>query len=368
MKSGWSSGLRGRGAALACLLAFGVAGGLVSLALAVTPVAGADGGTTSTTGTSTVPPTETDTTSTTTTESTTTTSQPRLIASGVTVGHVPVGGLTYARAVGVVTRAFARPLTLVASRTRHVRVAPGRLGASAEVDAAVRRALTVHRFGFNVPLPVDLAAGAIDAYAAWLGSTFDRKPVDSRLVLYHLAPRITKDSPGRHLNRVLTSRAVALALKTQNRDPIPLPFRAVAPAITPAAFPHVIVIRRGSHELTLYRRAALVREFPVATGQSSYPTPLGRFQIVTMWRDPWWYPPAGSAWAAGEKPIPPGPSNPLGTRWMGLSAPYVGIHGTPNAASIGYSASHGCIRMRISDAEWLFDHVDIGTTVFIVGV
>jgi lipoprotein-anchoring transpeptidase ErfK/SrfK len=355
---------------LASLLACAVAGGVAAFALAVAPVAGADGGTTSTAGTSTVPPTETDTTTTTTTTAspTTTTPQPHLIAAGVTVGHIPVGGLTYARAVALVTRAFARPLTLVVSRTRHVHVAPDRLGASAEVDAAVRRALTVHRFGFNVPLPVDLEPGVIDAYAATLGSTVDREPVDSRLILYHVAPRITKDSPGRHLNRVLVSRAIVLALKTQSRDPISLPFRAVPPTVTPAAFPHVIVIRRGSHQLTLYRRATLVREFPVATGQSSYPTPLGRFQIVTMWRDPWWYPPAGSAWAAGEKPIPPGPSNPLGTRWMGLSAPYVGIHGTPNAASIGYSASHGCIRMRIPDAEWLFDHVEIGTTVFIVAV
>ena len=51
---------------------------------------------------------------------------------------------------------------------------------------------------------------------------------------------------------------------------------------------------------------------------------------------------------------------------MGISAPYVGIHGTPDAASIGYSASHGCIRMRIPDAEWLFRHVKLGTPVFIV--
>ena len=62
----------------------------------------------------------------------------------------------------------------------------------------------------------------------------------------------------------------------------------------------------------------------------------------------------------------PGPGNPLGTRWMGISAPNVGIHGTPDAASIGYSASHGCIRMRIPEAEWLFDHVEVGTQVFIV--
>src|SRR5438552_12793050 len=51
---------------------------------------------------------------------------------------------------------------------------------------------------------------------------------------------------------------------------------------------------------------------------------------------------------------------------MGLSASGVGIHGTPDDASIGYSASHGCIRMHIPDAEWLFNHVGIGTTVFIV--
>jgi lipoprotein-anchoring transpeptidase ErfK/SrfK len=107
------------------------------------------------------------------------------------------------------------------------------------------------------------------------------------------------------------------------------------------------------------------RVFLVATGQTSYPTPLGRFTIVVKWRNPWWYPPA-SPWAKGQQPIPPGPNNPLGTRWLGLSAPGVGIHGTPSDGSIGYSVSHGCIRMHIPDAEWLFNHVQIGTTVFIV--
>ena len=107
------------------------------------------------------------------------------------------------------------------------------------------------------------------------------------------------------------------------------------------------------------------RTFTVATGQSIYPTPLGAFQIVVKWENPWWYPPP-SPWAAGEKPVPPGPGNPLGTRWMGLSSPGVGIHGTPEPQSIGYSESHGCIRMLIPQAEWLFDHVDVGTTVYVV--
>jgi lipoprotein-anchoring transpeptidase ErfK/SrfK len=108
-----------------------------------------------------------------------------------------------------------------------------------------------------------------------------------------------------------------------------------------------------------------VWSFGIATGQASFPTPLGSYEITTMQRNPWWYPPP-SDWAEDSDPVPPGPGNPLGTRWMGLSAPYVGIHGTPDAASIGYSASHGCIRMHISDAEWLFRRVKVGTPVFII--
>jgi lipoprotein-anchoring transpeptidase ErfK/SrfK len=104
--------------------------------------------------------------------------------------------------------------------------------------------------------------------------------------------------------------------------------------------------------------------FGIATGMAAYPTPTGNFRIVTKQRNPWWYPPAAD-WAKGAKPVPPGPGNPLGTRWMGLNVGAVGIHGTPDAASIGYSASHGCIRMRISDAEWLFERVRVGTPVFI---
>ena len=107
-----------------------------------------------------------------------------------------------------------------------------------------------------------------------------------------------------------------------------------------------------------------MRQLGVATRQSKYPTPSGMYSIVTMQRDPWWIPP-DSPWAQNAKPIPPGPGNPLGTRWMGISAPGVGLHGTPDAASIGYSASHGCIRMRIPDAEWLFTQVTVGTPVYI---
>ena len=136
--------------------------------------------------------------------------------------------------------------------------------------------------------------------------------------------------------------------------------------MTVRALPPALVVDRTLHRVSLYsKRGVKLRMLGVAVGQSSYPTPIGRFEIVTKQRNPWWYPP-NSAWAAGEQPVPPGPGNPLGTRWMGISAPGVGLHGTPDAASVGYSASHGCIRMRISDAEWLFVHVRVGSPVWII--
>jgi L,D-transpeptidase ErfK/SrfK len=137
------------------------------------------------------------------------------------------------------------------------------------------------------------------------------------------------------------------------------------PEVTKAEAWPVVVIRRDANRLFLYTGPRKRVEFGVATGQPSYPTPLGRFTIVSKQMHPWWYPP-DSDWARGLSPVPPGPGNPLGTRWMGLSEPGIGIHGTPDAASIGYSASHGCVRMNIADAEWLFEHVSEGTTVFIV--
>jgi lipoprotein-anchoring transpeptidase ErfK/SrfK len=177
---------------------------------------------------------------------------------------------------------------------------------------------------------------------------------------------IRQDRPGRRLDRVEVTRRVAAALAANSRLPVRLHTARVAPTVKAVSFKEVIVINRSVNRLYLYDAAKLYRTFAVATGQAIYPTPRGTFHIVVKWKNPWWYPPTQDAWAKGLQPVPPGPSNPLGTRWMGLSAPGVGIHGTDAPSSIGYSVSHGCIRMQVPDAEWLFDHVEIGTTVHIV--
>jgi lipoprotein-anchoring transpeptidase ErfK/SrfK len=184
-------------------------------------------------------------------------------------------------------------------------------------------------------------------------------------VLRNLRPYVTPSVTGQTIEVNVGVRDLTSELVHGTRSTIVLKARYKQPQVTPSTIGPVIVIRRGDNKLTLYNGMKVVRTFSVATGQAVYPTPLGKFSIVVMWRNPWWYPPS-SPWAAGEKPIPPGPGNPLGTRWMGLSAPGVGIHGTPEDGSIGYSLSHGCIRMHIPQAEWLFNHVTVGTPVYIV--
>jgi lipoprotein-anchoring transpeptidase ErfK/SrfK len=285
------------------------------------------------------------------------------IPAGVSVGGVYVGGLSREAAVEVVRAAFAAPLVLLVHDQR-VRVSPLTLGAHAYIAPAVGRALAA-RPGSAVKLVVSIRGAAVRGYVKRLVARFSRREVDATASLRNLRPVIVPGHAGLAVARKAALLKIFQALRQNRRGPIVVPSRVLPQQRSEGDFGSVIVIRRGSNRLYLYHGTKFWRRFSVATGQAAYPTPLGQFEIVVKWRDPWWYPPP-SPWAQGLQPVPPGPGNPLGTRWMGLSAPGVGIHGTPDPASIGYSASHGCIRMYIPNAEWLFNHVEIGTPVFIV--
>jgi len=348
-----------RGLAFSLLVACAGAGVLSAALLAATPSAIADE--TTTTGTTTAPPPPPTTAPTTTTP---TVPRPTTIAAGVTIGgEVLVGGLSPVEATAEVKAFFARPLTLKLGKVT-VRATPKQLGASAFVGDAIRRA-RVASPGANVPLKVAAPQQHLERYVRGLAKRFDRVPVDSRLLLRNSKPFVTEEKPGQRLRQVLAVRDLFRSLKTHLRSPLVLKPEVVPPETTRKSIGDVIVIRRGLNRLFLYDGMKLRRTFGVATGQSRYPTPLGRYEVIVKWRNPWWYPPA-TDWAKDAVPIPPGPGNPLGTRWMGISAPAVGIHGTPDPASIGYSVSHGCIRMRIPEVEWLFNQVDVGTPVYIL--
>jgi lipoprotein-anchoring transpeptidase ErfK/SrfK len=288
---------------------------------------------------------------------------PARIAEGVTIGETQVGGMTAEQAATAVTADFRRPIPVVLpGRTSYV--APDRAGGVPLVEPAVRAALTAdpdERIGLHILVDRPRLARASTRLAAQL----TQPAVDAKVELHGLRPVVSRERYGLEVQPKPLARAVGGALAGGSRSPLEVRHTTLVPRVLAKDLRTVIVIRRSANELVYYQRHRKQKKFGVATGQTSYPTPLGAFTIVDKQLNPWWYPPS-SDWAAGASPIPPGPGNPLGTRWMGLSVPAVGIHGTPDAASIGYSASHGCIRMRIPDAEWLFDHVSIGTPVFIV--
>jgi lipoprotein-anchoring transpeptidase ErfK/SrfK len=288
---------------------------------------------------------------------------PVLIQPGVTLAGIPVGGMSNEQAQAALRPAFARPVQLVQG-DRRWKLRPTRFGARVTIADGVMQALGAE-VGAAVPLVPEVNEEEVRGFVNALDKRITVEPVDAELKgLAGLRPQFTKEKPGVKVLRELTVQRIVRALQTPQVRRIRVAVRPLVPARTIAQFGAVIVIRRGVNELRYYRGARLLRKFGVATGQSVYPTPTGTFSIVDMQLNPWWIPP-NSVWAKGEKPIPPGPGNPLGTRWMGLSAPGVGIHGTPDDASIGYSASHGCIRMHIPDAEWLFHHVKLGTPVVI---
>jgi lipoprotein-anchoring transpeptidase ErfK/SrfK len=288
---------------------------------------------------------------------------PVLIQPGVTLAGVSVGGMSNEQAQAALRPVFAKPVRL-AYGDRRWRLVPTRFGAKVTIADGVLQALGAQA-GAAVPLVPEVSQQEVRRFVNALDKRVSFAAKDAALSgLKGLRPRFTKEKPGVKVLRELTVRRIVRSLQSPQVRRTRVAVKVLEPARTVVNFGAVVVIRRGVNELRYYESARLRRKFGVATGQAVYPTPTGTFSVVDMQLNPWWLPP-DSPWAKGEKPIPPGPGNPLGTRWMGLSAPGVGIHGTPDAASIGYSVSHGCIRMRIPDAEWLFQHVKLGTPVVI---
>jgi lipoprotein-anchoring transpeptidase ErfK/SrfK len=308
--------------------------------------------------------TSTSTDSTTSTLVTTTTeASPNALPTGVRVAGVRVGGLSPQEATAAVRDAFGRPLEVLVDGAAF-KLDPSQY-ASQYAATAVAKA-RISPAGTNVPLVVAVRGAAVRTWAAAVAKRFNRTAVDATLTFKNGRPKITKERPGRTLAAKGLAARVIAALQSNSRLPVRLHSKTVAPKVTAASFGAVIVVNRAVNRLYLYNGMKPWRIFHVATGQAIYPTPKGTWHIVVKQANPWWYPPTYDSWAKGLKPVPPGPNNPLGTRWMGLNAPGVGIHGTDEPASIGYSASHGCIRMQVPDAEWLFDHVDVGTTVLVI--
>jgi hypothetical protein len=121
----------------------------------------------------------------------------------------------------------------------------------------------------------------------------------------------------------------------------------------------LIVVSLEDRKLALVENGQVAKVYTVAVGKPSTPSPVGEFTIERRAMNPTYH--------HDGRTVPPGPHNPVGDRWMGLSKAGYGIHGTNEPNSIGKAASHGCIRMGKADIEYLYSRVEVGDQVEIVG-
>ena len=121
----------------------------------------------------------------------------------------------------------------------------------------------------------------------------------------------------------------------------------------------VIVVSLEDRKLALVEDGQVKKVYTVAVGKPSTPSPVGTYTIERRSANPTYH--------HNGKTVLPGPGNPVGTRWMGLSIHGYGIHGTNEPKSIGKAASHGCIRMAKVDLEEFYELVAVGDTVELIG-
>ena len=304
---------------------------------------------------------------------------------GIQVAGVQVGGMTRDQALTAVRREASRFLDAeleVHARNRTWVVTPAELGTTADVEARVDAALEVNS-SFSWPSRVfrrlmdrpversfDLTFShdpqRIQEFVAEVARSVKVDPSNAEVEFRDGKLRLHRPKAGYRLRVVPSLDAVLGALEARTNF-VDLAVRTLKPEVGLKDLGHTIVVRLSENKLYLYDGVKLAKTYPVATGAPGYSTPQGNWTIINKRVWPTWVNPAPEGWGAGmPKVIAGGVGNPLGSRALDLDAPGIRIHGTYASSSIGSYASHGCIRMYISDSEELFEIVDVGTPVHII--
>jgi lipoprotein-anchoring transpeptidase ErfK/SrfK len=140
-----------------------------------------------------------------------------------------------------------------------------------------------------------------------------------------------------------------------------------------------LVLDRRNRRLLVFDGERELRRFPVAVGRPGWETPVGQFEVIELAVDPVWEHPATGVH------VPPGPANPLGSRWIGFhrdcrgrsgfngrehlvveGCVSAGFHGTPQRDTIGRAVSHGCVRLFDEHVRELYELVQLGTPVTVL--
>jgi lipoprotein-anchoring transpeptidase ErfK/SrfK len=308
------------------------------------------------------------------------------ILPGIRVEGVDVGGMTRAQAISAVRpladRVLARTITVHAGSISWTKTL-AQLGASVDVTPAVDQALevsqrypwwsrTYHRIAnkpidarFEYQLAFD--SRPVQTFVSTVSRKVRTAGVDAGYELEGNTLHITASQAG-HTLRADAAAALLIAAVRTAEPSVRLPMASVAPDVTEDEVGKAILVNVSKNMLYLFDDLKVVRQYPVATAMQGFLTPDGTWEVINKVENPTWHNPDPTGWGKDEPlVVPPGPGNPLGTRALYLNAPGIRIHGTPSDYSIGSYASHGCIRMHISDSEALYPLVPIGTPVYVVG-
>lgn len=311
------------------------------------------------------------------------------IAEGVTIGGVDVGGMDATRAERAVRRQLLAPLRhslRVGYDGESWELSGKQLKVRADLDTAVEEALEVSRDGGlpgrvvryvtggevdeAVPAEVEYSERAINRFVRDVAAEIDREPRDASVEASGSSLAVVPPEYGRKLRDNLLTEQLNAAVLNANADHTiaarthPLKPDVMASEVA-AEYPTYLTLDRSTYTLRFWENLKLAKTYTVAVGQEGLETPEGLYSIQNKEVEPTWNVPE-SDWAgslAGQS-IPPGPSNPLKARWMGIYEG-AGIHGTEETYSLGTAASHGCIRMAIPDVEELYELVDVGTPIYI---
>jgi lipoprotein-anchoring transpeptidase ErfK/SrfK len=311
------------------------------------------------------------------------------IAEGIRVGGVDLGGMSADQARAKLREQLLERLRRPVVATyegRRVVLSARRAGVAVNVEQAVDDALARSRDGFFVArVARDVTGGGVSAdirprvvysrlavahFVAQVGDGFDRPARDASIDFSPTSLEPVTEQDGATIERRRLRRAIVHALTTPGASStVTVRARTVRPKVTTAQlakkYPVVITVDRSGYRLRLWKDLRLVDTYTIAVGQVGLETPAGLYAIQNKQVDPVWNVP-NSDWAgdlAGQA-IPPGPSNPLKARWMGIYAG-AGIHGTDSVSSLGSAASHGCIRMAVPDVIELYDQTPVGAPVYI---
>ena len=311
------------------------------------------------------------------------------IANGIRIGGVDVGGLSADEARRLLRHELVAPLRRplrVTFRQRTFTLPGSQLRVHADIDGAIDQALEKSREGWLPGRMIRYVTGgtvderitpqvgyfqpAVNRFVRRIARKINRDPVDASVSPTATSLNVVAAEPGRKVRDNLLTAQLNAAATRNHRQALTAQVHGIKPEVTTdevaAAYPTYLTVSQSEFTVRLWDHLKLVKSYPIAIGQPAYPTPYGLFSVESMQVDPVWSVP-NSPWAgelAGTVVAGGTAANPLVARWIGVTDG-VGFHGTNEDYSVGTPASHGCMRMYVSDIIDLYDRVDVGTPVYI---